>query len=654
MNRCRLYILLFFLLLPSQAFTQNSILSLGLWNLSALSGELKLGGLYGEGFSNTYGVNDKQTLSSYYGGIMLKTSSYIWTPNFFVFDVDGGYLPESRQDLYVVYQNQFDVINMTQLHMSASIFPKRPLTLSGFLNYDNSYDNRENLTSLKTNSKNYGGTFSFANRYLPLSICYNQSNWDTREIQTGRSFKYDQKNLDARVSRSFGLKDKNDLMYSHHDFLRDEYDIMPIRNISDILQLSNGIFFDSSKNSHFNSNIAGTIQHGADSFKQFRATENLFYKLPYNMYWNSTYGYYYIDRSNDVLGTHSFSTNLGHQLYQSLHSDLLYEYNNAQDSYHEVNNKGGINLLYTKKIFANGLLNIGYSYYRMHEARVSQDFLLQIMNEQCTFSGSKMVLLKNPYVDSNSVIVKDITGTIIYQNGFDYRLMRWGSFVEIQRVPGGQIPDNSSVYVSYNATQPGSYQYDVNMNNFSANVSLFNRLVDIYFRANKTGYDHIRFADNLVINYLTEYLYGTRLEYKFAVLGAEYDDYQSSVTPYKMTRFFLTLQADYHHRLLLSLNANYRDYNVPGETEDRIYEDVNALATYAISHRTKLDLNVGYQYQHGSQIDLDLLTSRIKLSTLVRGITLSGGIDMYDRIYLENQRTSYLGAYMQITKKFKY
>ena len=655
MRCCKLYILSLILLFSIEGYCQNSILSMGLWNISSLSGELKLGGLYGQGYSNTYGIKNTETISNYYGGLFVKTQSFIWNPNFLLIDIDGGYYPESRQDLYVIYQNQFDMINTSRLHMSATVFPKRPVTLNGYLNYDNSYDNRENLTDLRTNSKNYGGTFSVTNKYLPFSIAYNQSYWDTKEIQTGRSFKYNQESIDGRASKSFGINDKNDFIYSHRDYLRQEYDISPIRNVSDNIQLMDGIFLDSARNSHFNSNIAATNQTGNDSFKLFRASENLFYKLPHNLYWNNTYGYYYFEQNQQDLGLHSFSSNLGHQLFQSLHTDLLYEYNNAlQTSYHEINNKGGINFLYTKKIPANGLLTLGYSYSRMHENRTSQDVLLQIQNEAYTFAGSKVVMLKNPYVDSNSIIVKDVTGTIIYQNGFDYRLLKWGNFIEIQRVPGGQIPDNSTVYLYYSATQPGSYQYDVNLNNISANVSLFNHFVSIYFREMKTDYTNIKNADNLILNYLTENLYGIRFEYKFAALGAEFDDYQSNVTPYKMVRYFLTLQGNYRQKLLYSLNANWRDYNVPGEGENRIYEDIGGMLSYALSHKTKLDFTSSYQYQRGRQINMDLFTARCKITTYVRGVILSGGIDMYDRVYLDNQRTAYIGAYAQIIKKFKY
>lgn len=649
------YIALIIFLLPVNCYSQNSIFSLGLWNITSLSGEMKVGGLYGIGTTNSYGINNKDWATNYYGGIYLKSSSYIWNPNFLALNIEGGYFPESRQDLYLIYQSHYDMINMEKLHISATLFPKKAISLNTYVNFDDSYDNREALTDIRTNSKSYGGTLTITNKFAPFSLAYNNTEWDTKEIQTNQNYHYNQENLEERMSKSFGINDRNDLTYTHHDFLTQEYGIDAVRNISDNVELIDNYFFDSAKFSHANSNITATNQVGADSFKMFRASESIFYKLPYHLTWNNNYSYYYLNQEQEQLSLNSFSSDLGHQLFQSLHSDLVYEYNNAlETSYHEINDKIGINIVYTKKILYNGVLTLGYNYSWMHENRTSQDVLLYIENEQYTFSGSKVIMIKSPYIDSSSIVVKDVTGTIIYQNGFDYKLIRWGNYFEIQRIPGGQIADNTSVYLYYTATQPGSYQYDANLQNISANISLFNRLISIYFKETKTNYVNVKNTDALVLDYLTDDLYGARFEYKIATAGVEYDNYQSTITPYTMTRCFLNLQGNLKKNIVYSVFANWRQYEIPTEVEDRIYEDINVMLAYALSAKTKLDFTTGYQYQRGEAINLDLFTARCKVTTYFHGLFISGDIDMYDRVYLDNQRTSFIGATAQIVKKFKY
>src|ERR1019366_7891450 len=117
MRYLKIFIASLILLNPIKCFSQQSILSLGMWNISALSGELKVGGLYGGGEINTYGIKNRFTTANYCGGILVKSSSYVWNPNFMTVDIDGGYYPESRQDLYLVSPNIYNMINTSKLHI---------------------------------------------------------------------------------------------------------------------------------------------------------------------------------------------------------------------------------------------------------------------------------------------------------------------------------------------------------------------------------------------------------------------------------------------------------------------------------------------------------------------------------------------------------
>ena len=641
------------LLLPAYCFSQSSMLKLGLWNISALSGEFKLGGLYGQGDINTYGIKNKVTSYNYYGGVWLKSTSFIWNPNFLLVNIDGGYYPESRQDLYLVTTNIYNVINTEKLHISTTLFPKKPITLTTYLNFDNSYDRRENLTDIRSKSKSYGETFSFRNKFLPVTLAYNQNKWDSKEILSGRDFAYEQMNINGRMTKSFGTQDKNDLVYTHNDYLRRDYNMAAIRNVSDNIELLDGFFLDSARRSQINSNIMGTSQKGNDSFNQLRVNENLYYKMPHNLMLTASYGYYNVKRSYEQMQQNSFNTLLGHQLFESLHTGILYQYNNAlETSYREVNNKVGVDLNYTKRTFANGLLNVQYAYNRVFEKMKSSDILLNILNEE--YNISDHLLLKRPYIVASSISVKDVTGTTIYQQGFDYTVNVIGSFIELQRIPGGLIPDNAKIFVSYTANQPGSYNYDIDLNVFSINYSIFNRLLEVYYKTNRTGYDQVHNADYLLLNYLAEDIYGSSVKYRSATVGVEYDNYQSSLVPYTMMRYFLTWQGRYGQRLVFSVNGNLRDYKIPTETTHRVYRDVNGMLSYSFSRRSKLDVNVGYQSQEGKQINLDLFTLRSKFSTVLKQLTYVVGFDLYNRVYLDDQKTNYLGAYVQIIKKFKY
>ena len=653
MRYLKIFIVSIILVYPTGSYAQISLLSLGVWNISALSGEFKLGGLYGAGDINTYGINNKQTTTDYYGGVMLKTSSFIWNPSFLTVDIDGGYYPESRQDLYLVSPNIYNAINTTKLHLGGTLFPKKMITLSGHLNYDNSYDSRENLTDIKTNSQSQGGTFSYRNNVFPITFSYDQNKWDSREILTGNQFTYNQKNFTGRVNKAFGKRDRNDLLYTHNDYTSNEYNIYNIRNVSDNIQLQDGFFLDSSRRSQYNSTILGTNQRGTDSLTQLRVNESMFLRLPYRLTFNTNYSYSYLLEQPEKLQENNVSVLLGHQLYESLHSGLLYEYNNSlETSYHEEYNKVGLELNYTKKTFAKGLLNIQYSYNLEFENMKSAGEVLSVVNEE--YSITDMVTLKRPYVNPATIQIKDATSTVIYQLNLDYVVTTVGDMTQIQRIPGGQIQNNSNIFVSYSASQPGNYSYNLNMNNFSINYSFFNNLLDFYYKTTKSDYTDIRNTDNLLLNYLNDDLYGACVKYKTATLGSEYDDYQSNLVPYFMVRYYFTWQGKIRENVVFSINANWRDYKLPTESEHRLYGDFNGMLSYAVNKKSKIDVTLGYQSQEGQQINLDLVTLRTKYSTMIRKLVFVVGVDGFDRVYLSNQKTDYLGAYVQIVKKFKY
>ncbi len=639
--------------IPALCYSQQSMLSLGMWNLTALSGELKLGGLYGKGIINTYGIDNKVTTSNYYGGIFIKSSSYIWNRNFMTVDIDGGYYPESRQDLYLVSPNIYNAINTKKLHISSTLFPRKLISLTGHISWDNSYDSRENLTDIRTNSKTYGANLSFRNKYAPLTLAYFNSDWDSKEIMTGRDFNYKQKSLEGRVTRVFGKRDNNELVYTHNDYARKDYSLYTIRNVADNITLQDGIFLDSSRRSMFNSNIYGTHQTGSDSFNQFRLSESLFLNMKHNLTFNSGYTFYYIERLPQKLRQNSVNAMLGHQLFESLHSGLVFEYNNAHEtSYTEDNTKAGLELSYTKKTFAHGLLSLQYNYSRVFEKRTSTDVFLDIKNE--IYVIYDRILIKHPYIDQSSIQVKDSTGTAIYILGLDYMLTMIGSFIEVQRIPGGLIPENGKIFLYYRATQPGSYSYEINLNYFSFNYSLFNHFLDLYYKSSHNEFANVKMADNLLLDRLTQEILGTSLHYKSATVGIELDKYQSSLVPYNMTRYFLNWQGHYKENFIFSVNANWRDYKLPTEDGHRIYKDFNSMMAYAFTAVSKLDVTVGYQFQEGPQIDLEMISLRAKYSTVFRKITFVAGLDSYDRNYLRSQKTNYMGVYFQIIKKFKY
>ena len=635
---------------------EPNLLSLGFWKLSSVSGELKAGTLYSQSGMYLGGTTVRDNSTNYYGGISLSTNSFIWNPNFMNVGISAGYLPQSHQDQYLYYPNRTDVINSENLHFNTILLPKKPISLGAYLNFDNTFDSRENLSDIKTESKTMGSTLTYTNKFLPANLSYNVTDWNQKEIQTNRVFSYKDKIFNGRISKTFKKLDRNELSYTHREDVRTDFNVSPANYVTDNVELNNSFSFDSANRTRFTSNIAGISQRGLDSFQQVRTSENFMTTLPFKIHFNSGYTFNYVNRPSQDLIEHDINFSLSHQLYQSLYTGITGGYNQTfQSDYTEAYMSLGGNVTYNKSLGKIGQLAVSYGYSKVRDKRVSQDVLLQKIGEPYLLADNQIVMFKLPYVNQATVVVKDVTGTIIYQEYFDYNLILRNNYLEIQRVPGGQIPNNTTVYISYTANQPGNTQFDANNNNFSVDLSFLRRLIGVYYRFMANNYSNVKNTDGLFLNYLTYYLYGIRSEYKFISGGAEIDDYQSSLYPYRMTRYFLTMQGTIKRRFVVSLNANERIYDhLPNNEMNRIYQDVNGLLAYSLTRRTKIDFNLIYNYQHGQEINLDLLSAKLRISTVIRDMVWLAGIEAYNRLYLDTERNTYFGGYIQVSKKFKY
>jgi hypothetical protein len=359
------------------------------------------------------------------------------------------------------------------------------------------------------------------------------------------------------------------------------------------------------------------------------------------------------EQPSQSLVQNDINTVLGHQLFSSLHTDLMLEYLDIhQCVYSEANTKAGVTFAYTKKIPLKGLLSITYSANYAHEKESASAEYIQVANQAYTLLDNQVVLLKLPLVNESSVVVKDVSGTIVYRLNIDYALIPLGNYLQIIRIAGSQIPDNGTVYLYYTANQPGNIQYDLASNFFTVNLAFFNQFVNVYYSEIKQNYFNVVNTNANDLNYLNNKIYGLRLAYKFATLGAEYNDYASSITPYKVIRYYAILQGTYQ-KYNFALNADSRDYlKLSIDSTHRFYENVTAMVAYNMNSTTRFDLNMGYQYQNGQYIDLSYGTFRLKMTKVVHGIIWSAGLDGYKRNYLINQKSEFLGAFVQALKKF--
>ena len=243
MRRYRNILLLALLIAPALCFSQAQP-SHGIWHFRNISGEVDLRGQYRQLESSFNDVAEDQRSTYLLGGIKLNTSSYLWDKDLILIDLGGAYSPELRDESYITVPDRSEVRTLKKLDFRTTFLNNRPISLQTFYNFDQNYYNRELLTNVRSNNQQWGGILSFNNRILPLTLTYRNQKWDQKEIQTGRRFNMDQQSVEARATKSFGSRDRTELLYSHNDYLYRYAELHQTDHLINRLALNNMFFFD--------------------------------------------------------------------------------------------------------------------------------------------------------------------------------------------------------------------------------------------------------------------------------------------------------------------------------------------------------------------------------------------------------------------------
>jgi hypothetical protein len=93
------------------------------------------------------------------------------------------------------------------------------------------------------------------------------------------------------------------------------------------------------------------------------------------------------------------------------------------------------------------------------------------------------------------------------------------------------------------------------------------------------------------------------------------------------------------------------DYKLIDDDVNQQHINITGRIAYNLSLKTKLDIEGGYLSQTGENIDLDLITSRVGISSSVRQLHFKGGFEMYSRKYL-NSDFAFMGTFIEVVRKF--
>jgi hypothetical protein len=625
------------------------------WKLTSYSGQISLKGNY-RSYENTIGdITDKQTENFLNAIIQLNTQSYIIHPNFLLLNVNGIYNPETRRRQYIGIPDNSEKNNREGVDATALLFQKKNFNLNANASFYNNLQNIDNLTRVKEKTKYWGAVFSDRNKYVPFSLSYNKQISNQKTLETERTYNLEQELYQLNATKSFGLKDHHSFNYLHTNNSSEQNDplyttALSQNNSVDVYELSDDITNGKRNGLTYASAIAKTKERGNILYESNTIQQSLSLKLPYNFSLLNSYNYRESKQDTNLLHYNRFQSILSHQLFASLTSRISFEHwQSKQDDYNEKRDKIGTDLRYQKKL-PEGKLIISYGYNREYQSVNTLNTSLFTFKEEYILDDNNITMLKNEYVEQSTIVVKDITGSIIYHLNLDYILINHDPYTEIVRVPGGLIPNGGKVYIDYVSKKPGKYKYVMSNQSLIIEVWTFKNIFNTYYRLYTQGYDNQMVSEFQVLNTQTRQLFGSKIDLHTMSAGVEYEFCQSSILPYSSIKYFFTFQKNFKKIMVLA-NGNYTDYKM--KTEESRRKDLNLQGKFSYTILPTLKTNLDYSFRSltGRGIDMKIHTCKLEITTQVKRLYISAGTELY---WSESSysNSKYKGAFIQITRNF--
>lgn len=635
-------------------FAQKSTYEPAFWRPMSVGGSIELLGSYVAYNTESYLMANKEENLFFSGKIDLNTQSYFWHPNFLVLDVGATYNPGAGKD-HSILMPDYAIENISkQLRVRTTLFRNKSINYSAFLNYINSYSNLENLSEISDNSFQWGGEFNYRNKLLPIKVNYVNFKKEQEQINLKRTYKDHGIELDMSTNASFSAFDSHDFKFSQRNYNNALVGFYENNVNTTTINLRDQFYFDKRKKKYLMSTINNLKNTGMVSYNRFNILENIFFTLPSNFKFSGKFDYGDVDQNNQNLKSQIISGELQHQLYESLSTQLSYQSIQTKHSvFNEKSNLANVGFSYTKKLPLNGRINLAYYYAQNKFERNSQTIEIPVYNEPYVLKDTEITLIQHPNILQESIVVKDFSGALIYQENIDYVLIKRDAFIEIQRLPGGLISNNQQVYIDFIATDLGDYNYTLLSNRFESSLSLFNNLIALYYKYYNKDYKNATVTNSNTLTYVDQKIIGIKLHYKILEIGAEKDQYNSNIIPYKLNSYFANFNGRLNDKISFAINGLVRDFEMIGEEgRSEKFIDASGNITYNLNYKTQLLITAGYRKQEGEGIDLDLFTSKAALSTNIRKLTIKLSADLYRRNYQLTDNYNFNGINLKITRNF--
>lgn len=568
----------------------------------------------------------------------------LYHPNLVKYDLhgEGGMGVESIQSSSESRPSQLSYLQ--RYHADVSFLDQKPYAFGAFAERDQNFRDYDFFNRVKVDDTLYGGRAGLGAGPIPFHLRVSHLDEDVTETLLPSQRAETTLSLSASHLRDWG---DTSLTYSLTDYDR-RYstgsDTVPW--VSDAGLYQNLSLSDGSRFGHQDQfRLLTTFTY--DSVGSTNLASSTF-NWRESLTWDHSptlRSFYDYGLSRQQIGDSDTLSNQGkaslrHQLYESLTSEIefhgLTTESSSPGSSVDITRYGpGLNFNYKKHLGRVGVMSLSESLsYDFTDQQVGGS-LATIRGERHTLQGTVPVSLNLPNALRSSLVVQDETGVRTYLEGIDYVVFP-GVFLQIQRTgPLSGILDGDSVRLNYDAQSQPSGQYDTLNNIVQLRLDFLRNLFGVFGR--------LRLMENyggsqFVLENLWERVAGADFNWRWVRLGGEYDDYDSSLTPFVAKRLFQNFNFPVSSRSLFTVDFSqaWTSYAKQQRHDDQ-YQFIGRYR-HRFSPTLAASLESGYRMERGEGVDQDLVTARFDLEYARGKLSVKLGYEYQDYQFLGEMR----------------
>jgi len=484
--------------------------------------------------------------------LRLGFDGYVYHPTLLEFSVAAAFgLQQSRfeQDLGHRHASSGDDDDLLEFDISGILLQRKPYPTSFYARQTRSSQARPFLSSVQTETTGYGVIWRWVSDKTPIRLQFDHSeiNYDPYLKAGERSGSRRETEFEAEAHYIFSKHNELTLLYENESIKEQpfnyQYDTQRVR-------LSHEYEFGTDHRHRLLSEVEYFDQTGSvdSEWTEWRETLTLQHTERFQTMFQTEVA----DRKQGMaLGSQSLnetsyrlSGTLTHRLYDNFETQLNGFYQEQDfDSNLVIRRKGGTA---TFRYFRHIPWGVFRTEYRARIDTTENDGetqIFEVIDEARTFLDPAPIVLNDPRIELGTIRILREDRTRQYEQGIDYRLRPIANRVEIERIPTGRIQNEETVLITYRFRFGSTYNLKTVTDSLNLRME-FDGGWTPYFRylrqrqsIKPTGSSALAPED------IRSHLVGIEYRKGTMFLSAEYEDYDSSLSPFRALRF----NADYSH-----------------------------------------------------------------------------------------------------------